>query len=47
MKNGYKVIRHVLEKDVELRSVGKQLYVDLAKKYRHIGLLRIDKEPQS
>lgn len=37
-----KVIRNVLEKDVELWTVGKQIYVDLAKKYIDIGMQRID-----
>lgn len=36
-----KVIREIAEKDIELWTWGKQLYVDLAKKYLDIGMQRI------
>ena len=37
-----KVVRPVLERDINLWSQGKQLYVDLAAKYLKIGMHKID-----
>lgn len=36
-----KVIREIMDKDIELWTWGKQIYVDLAKKYLDIGMQRI------
>jgi len=37
-----KVVRPLLDRDIELWSMGKQIYVDLAQKYLKIGMQRID-----
>ena len=39
--NPAKIIRAIEEKDIELWSRGKQLYVDLAKKYLEIGMQKV------
>jgi carbonic anhydrase/acetyltransferase-like protein (isoleucine patch superfamily) len=39
--NPAKIIRNVSEKDIALWSWGKELYIDLAKKYLNIGMHRI------
>jgi carbonic anhydrase/acetyltransferase-like protein (isoleucine patch superfamily) len=41
--NPAKVLREVTIEDEEMWEKGKQLYVDLAKKYLKIGLQRLDK----
>lgn len=41
--NPAKVLREVTTEDEEMWEKGKQLYVDLAKKYLKIGLQRLDK----
>jgi carbonic anhydrase/acetyltransferase-like protein (isoleucine patch superfamily) len=41
--NPAKVLRKITTKDEEAWEKGKQLYIDLAKKYLKIGLRRLDK----
>ncbi|MFH0975175.1 MAG: gamma carbonic anhydrase family protein [Spirochaetota bacterium] len=40
--NPAKIVRDISTKDVEFWTWGKQLYIDLAKKYLRIGMHRID-----
>lgn len=42
--NPIKIVREVQEKDTERWAYGKQLYIDLAKKYLAIGMHRITTE---
>ena len=37
-----KVAREVLDRDIRMWTEGKQIYVDLAKKYLEVGMQRID-----
>ena len=40
--NPAKVVRNISKEDIERWSWGKQLYIDLAKKYLEVGMHRID-----
>ena len=42
--NPAKIVRKLLKKDQELWNYGKQIYIDLAKKYLDIGMEPVDSE---